>query len=173
MQSNEKVSSEDTWAMAHQWVSLNRKLIRQVASPYFKFMVSDNEDLYQEATIAVFKALISSKKKGTPDRFIQFFRVIFKTNCIKLASGIQTVHCLEDYFLPTPETEVEKHEPDNIDIERALNMVTKRQREICLWLLQQPTPVSTPDIAKQFQVSRRHACRLVSGSIEKIQGDSA
>ena len=47
--------------------------------------------------------------------------------------------------------------------------VSRRQREVCRWLLQQPTPVSTPDIAKEFKVSRRHACRLVSDSIQRIQ----
>ena len=48
--------------------------------------------------------------------------------------------------------------------------VSKRQREICRWLLQQSTPASTPDIAKEFNISRRHACRVVSQSIQKIEG---
>jgi hypothetical protein len=36
--------------------------------------------------------------------------------------------------------------------------------------LQQPEPVSTPDLAREFKVSRRHACRLISSSIERISG---
>jgi RNA polymerase sigma factor (sigma-70 family) len=134
-------------------------------------MAGDYEDLYQEAAIATVKALITAQKKESPERFIPFFRVIFKTRCIKLASGIQTVHCLEDYLLPCPdEYEDEIKEPEAIEIEQALMVVSKRQREICHWLLQQSTPASTPDIAREFNVSRRHACRLVSESIQRIEG---
>lgn len=168
-----QLSKQETWSAALQWVSSNRRLVRQIASPYIKFMVGDYEDLYQEAAIASVKALTTSRKKGSPERFISFFRVIFKTSCIKLASGVQTVHCLEDYFLPCPdEHEDEIKEPEAIEIEQALMAVSKRQREICLWLLQQSTPASTPDIANEFNVSRRHACRLVSESIQRIEGAS-
>lgn len=172
MQTNQPLSSREIWSMALQWVSANQKLIRQISSPYFRFMAGETEDLYQEATIVAFKAIVTSRKKGQPEKFIPFFRVIFKTNCIKLASGIQTVHCLEDYFLPSPEQQEKTREPENNEIEQALMAVTNRQREVCLWLLQQPTPVSTPDIAREFKVSRRHACRLVSTSIQKISGAS-
>lgn len=157
--------------MAQHWVSTNHKLIRQMASPYFRFMAGDDEDLYQEAIIVAFKAFVISKKKGQPEKFVPFFRVIFKTNCIKLAPGVQTVHCLEDHiFLSSEQPEEVAGEPRRKDINEALAGVTRRQREICLWLLKQPTPVSTPDIAQEFNVSRRHACRLVSGSIQNILG---
>lgn len=159
--------------MALQWVSTNQKLIRQIATPYRRFIAGDNQDLYQEATIAAYKAFISSRKKGTPERFTPFFRVIFQTNCIKLSSGIQTVHCLEDYFLPIPEQADTIREPKRSEIRQALSTVSERQREVCLWLLKQPTPASTPDIATKFNVSRRHACRLVSNSIQRISGASS
>jgi RNA polymerase sigma factor (sigma-70 family) len=167
---NQPLTSEETWTMATQWVSANRKVIRQIASPYFKFMVGDYEDLYQEATIAIFKALVCSRKKRTPEQLFSYFRVIFKTSCIKMASGIQTVHCLEDYFLPWQEKPEEKQEPDSKDIEKALTKITARQREICLWLLQQPTPVNTFSIAAKFKITKRQACRLVASSIANIQG---
>lgn len=168
---DQQLSRQETWSTALRWVSSNKSLIRQIASPYIKFMVGDYEDLYQEAAIASVKALITSKKKESPERFIPFFRVIFKTSCIKLASGIQTVHCLEDYLLPCPEEPNEEtSEPEEIEIEQALQAVSKRQREICRWLLQQSTPASTPDIAREFNISRRHACRVVSESIQKIEG---
>ncbi len=73
MQGNQQLSSRETWPMAQQWVSANRKLIRQIASPYFRFMAGDTEDLYQEATIVAFKALIASRKKDKPEQFIPFF----------------------------------------------------------------------------------------------------
>ncbi|MBU1245342.1 sigma-70 family RNA polymerase sigma factor [Myxococcota bacterium] len=172
LQSNQQISSQETWNMALQWVSTHQKLIRQIASPYIRHMTADKEDLYQEATIAAFKAILTSRKKKKPEQFTPFFRVIFKTCCIKAASGIHTVHCLEDYYLPFPEKQKKTEEPNKSKINQALKTVSKRQREVCLWLLQQPNPVSTPDIAKEFNVSRRHACRLVSNSIQRISGAS-
>ena len=62
------LTSEETWTIAMQWVSANKKVARQIASPYFKFKVGDYEDLYQEATIAIFKAFVCSRKKRTPER---------------------------------------------------------------------------------------------------------
>jgi RNA polymerase sigma factor (sigma-70 family) len=169
-QDNQQLANQKTWTTALQWVHANRKLVRQMASPYFKFMAGDSEDLYQEATIAAYKALISCKNKDEADRFVAFFRVIFKTNCIKLSSGIQTVHCLEEYFLPLQEEAEEVIEPETNRINQVLQVVSTRQRQICLWLLQQQTPVGTPDIAREFKVSRRQACRLVSTSIQRISG---
>ncbi len=171
-QCSQQISSREIWSMAQEWVSTNHKLIRQISSPYFRFMAGDTEDLYQEATIVAFKALVTSRKKRKPEQFTQYFRVIFKTSCMKLASGVQTVHCLEDYFLPSRETHEKIREPKNYEIEQALMAVTMRQREVCLWLLQQPVPASAPDIARKFKVSRRHAYRLVSTSIQKISGAS-
>jgi len=168
---NQHLTSEETWKISMQWVAANRKLVRQIASPYFRFMVGDYEDLYQEATIAVFKAFLSSRKKGTPELLQPFFRVIFKTSCMKMASGIQTVHCLEDYFLPRPEQPEKRQDPDDKAIEQALTKITNRQREICRWLLQQPTPVNTPSIAVKFKVTTRQACRLVASSVAKIESE--
>ena len=170
MQDDRQLSDRETWSMAQQWVFANKKLIRQIASPYFRFMAGDKEDLYQEAIIAAFKALVVSRKKRKQEQLVCYFRVIFKTNCIQLASGIQTVHCLEDYFLPSQEQEEKIHEPEKEKIRQALTVVTTRQREICLWLLQQPVPVGTRDIAREFNISRRHACRLVNNSIQRISG---
>ncbi len=171
-QCGEQQSCQEIWDWAQQWVEANQKLIRQIATPYRRFMAGDNQDLYQEATIAAYKAFISTREKGSPERFTPFFRVIFQTNCIKLSSGIQTVHCMEDYFLPLPEQSEMVREPKKEEVQLALSKVTARQREVCLWILSQPTPASTPDIANQFKVSRRHACRLVSNSIQTITGAS-
>ena len=163
--------NRETWTIALQWVSANQKFIRKVAAPYMRHMAADKTDVLQEATIAAFKAVIATRKKNKPDQFISFFRVIFKTNCIKLTTGIQTVHCLEDFYLPCSDSAEGIQEIDETTgtmINEALQRVSKRQREVCVWLLQQPVPVSTPDIARKFRVSRRHACRLVSGSIQRI-----
>lgn len=167
----EEITTHETWEIALQWVSANQKIIRQIASPYLRFMVAEKNDLLQEAAIAAFNAANTARKKDKPEHFIKFFRVIFKTNCIKLASGIQTVHCLDDNFLIYADCREESKYSDETEghkIEKALQKVSIRQRQICYWLLQQQIPVGTPDIARKFRVSRRHACRLVSSSIQRI-----
>jgi len=153
-----------------EWASANRKLIRQIAAPYLRFMQADRNDLFQEATIAAFKALIVARRKENPHQFVPYFRIIFKTNCIKLASGIQTVPSLEEFEILCPDEQAESGEQEAKMVEAALKTVSNRQREVCLWLLQQPEPVSAPDLAREFKVSRRHACRLISSSIEIISG---
>jgi RNA polymerase sigma factor (sigma-70 family) len=168
---DQQTISKKMWEMAMQWVLANRKLVRQIASPYFRHMMAESEDLLQEATIAAFKALLAARKKEKPKQFVSFFRVIFKTNCIKLASGIQTEHYLEVHNLPGNDHREEQEDfEDSEEIEEALKTVSKRQREICIWLLAQPEPASTPDLAEEFNISRRHACRLISNSINRIAG---
>jgi len=163
--------SNEMWKKAMLWVSTNKKLIRQIASPYRFYMAAESSDLFQEATIAAFKALLASRKKEKPKQFVPFFRVIFKTNCIKLASGIQTEHCLEVHNLPGPARREEQEDFENTEaVEKALATVSKRQRQVCIWLLEQSEPASTPELAKEFNISRRHACRLVSSSIKRIAG---
>lgn len=168
--SKQKTANRKIWATAMEWASSNRQLIRQVASPYRRFMQADSNDLLQEATVAAFKALIVTRKKEKPEQFVPYFRVIFKTNCIKLASGILTVLSLEEYYLSCPDEQAEQKELETWKVEEALKTVSKRQREACLWLLRQPEPVSIPDVAREFKVSRRHACRLINNSIDQISG---
>lgn len=166
---DQQAISNEMWKMAMQWVLANRKLVRQIASPYFRYMMAEREDLLQEATIAAFKALLAARKKAKPKQFVSFFRVIFKTNCIKLAAGIETEYYVEVHNLPGPEQEEEQEDfEDSEAVKEALKTVSKRQREICLWLLEQPEPASTPELAREFNISRRHACRLISNSIKQI-----
>ncbi|OKY73953.1 MAG: hypothetical protein BM485_15975 [Desulfobulbaceae bacterium DB1] len=170
---DQQATSNEMWATAMQWVAANRKLIGQIASPYRRYMAAENVDLVQEATIAAYKALLAASKKEKPKQFVPFFRVIFKTNCIRLASGIQTEYCLEVHNLPGPTRGKEQEElEDSETVEEALKTVSKRQREICIWLLEQPEPASTPELAREFNISRRHACRLISNSIKRIAGAS-
>lgn len=170
---NQQESNNEMWVTAMQWVAANRKLIGQIASPYRRHMAAENGDLVQEATIAAYKALLTASKKEKPKQFVSFFRVIFKTNCIKLASGIQTENCLEVHNLSGPTRGKEQEDlEDSETVEAALKTVSKRQREICIWLLEQPEPASTPELAREFNISRRHACRLISNSIKRIAGAS-
>lgn len=166
---NHSISNRETWQTAMQWVGSNTRLIHSIAGPYLRFMAVDGEDLRQEATIAAFKALMATKKKNTPQRLPAFFRVIFKTQCLKLASGVPTLfveecllndhHCDQGAIPP---------EPFQVEIEEALQLVGKREREVCTWILEQAEPVSTAETAQHFRVSQRQACRLLQKSIAQI-----
>ena len=172
---NKKQTDKKYWEEAQKWVSSHKKLIHQAASPYFRHMAADSEDLQQEAVVAAYFALCEIKRKNKPDQFMQFFRVIFKTNCIKLSSGIQTVNTLEDHHLPFSTTQLDDYwdltEPGDPRIDDALSKLSERQREICRWLLSQPLPATAPDIAKRFNISCRHAFRIISHTIDKIQNE--
>jgi len=162
------ISSDQVWELAAQWVSDNKRLVRQIAAPYLRHMAADSNDLLQEATISAFKALNIVRDKEKPRKFVPFFRVVFKTNCIKLASGIQTVHCEFHLLSATYSQKEEACQENHHALNLAFDAMTKRQREVCSWVLDQPLPVSTPDLAKEFRISRRHACRLISNSIDRI-----
>ncbi len=154
-----------------KWAAVNRKLIRQIASPYLRFMLADGNDLFQEATIAAFKALMAARRKEKPQQFVPYFHVIFKTNCIKLATGVPTIpDPLEEHNFPCPDEPVEAEKQDARKVEEALKTVSGPQLEACLWILQQPEPVSALDLAREFKVSHRYARRLISSSIEIISG---
>jgi len=162
------ISSNQIWELAVQWVDDNKKLVRQIAAPYQRHMAADTSDLFQEATISAFNAINIVLKKEKSAQFTQFFRVIFRTNCIKLASGVRAIHC-DINHVSSPLNEQEHPEAkDHTALNNAFNVMTKRQRQVCHWILNQPLPISTPDLAKQFKISRRHACRLVSSSLERI-----
>jgi RNA polymerase sigma factor (sigma-70 family) len=160
-----------TWEEAAAWVDSNMKFILQIASPYRRYMAADNGDLHQEAIIAAFNAFRTTREKGVPEKFDPFFRVIFRTNCIKLASGIPSNSYVEIHNLPAAyNNEGQEKYSEKKKIEIALSSITKKQRTICEWLLEQPVPVSTLELAKEFKISRRHAFRMIRNSIKRIAG---
>ena len=112
------------------------------------------------------------KKKEKEDRFGPYFRVIFRTNCIKLASGIRSISLEEIPRMPASEPSewLEKKEDRRI-IVRGLGQLTKRERQTCNWLLQQPKPASAPDLANEFKITKRHAFRLISNSLNRLKGE--
>ncbi len=164
--------THELWEAAIDWVSANRTLVRQIAAPYRRHMAADVLDIEQEAVIAAFQALQETLRKEQPDQLAPFFRVIFRTNCIRLASGIHIMDGPEIEDVPAPESDgrgehsstCREHEV----IQEAMQNMTRRQRQVCCWLLAQPHPVSMPELAREFKISRRHACRLLSGGIARI-----
>lgn len=166
---NDEISSREIWNLSMQWVAANRRFIRMIASPFLEYMAADRDDLYQEATIAAYQAFTACLEKGESNQFIPYFRVIFKTSCLKMASGVRAIASIEDYQFTYPEKEEPVvPEPEQKKIEEALKRVTRKQRIVCAWLLQQQEPVRVKDISKQFNVSLRHAFRMMSDVYERI-----
>ena len=167
-------ATTETWQQAMEWVAGHHKLIGWIAAPYLQFMAADSHDLHQEATIAAFHALVAARKKNSPERFVAFFRVIFKTHCLRLANGVYAFHPENDLLCHASAKEEDPvpHEPLQGEIDAALKSVGERQREVCAWILRQNRPVSTLQTARHFSISQRHACRLLHNTLEQLTEDT-
>ena len=95
---NQPTTNTETWQAAMEWVRFHMHIVHWVANPYLPYMAADEDDLIQEATMAAFQALIVARKKNSPQKLTSFFRVIFKTHCLKMAAGVQPVHFSHDYL---------------------------------------------------------------------------
>ena len=163
-------TDQETWLKARRWVTENMRLIHWIANPYRNHMAADEDDLLQEATMAAFQALTTAEKKQAAQRFVPFFRVIFKTRCLRLASGIQTVQPANDVLLDacTLEAAPPLPEPLPIEIDAALRGLSQREREICRWILNQERPVNMHQAAEHFHLSRRHFSRLLHNILYQL-----
>ena len=161
-------SSHLTWLIAMEWVYAHRHIVRWEAIPFVPYIAGDDDDLFQEAVLAAFKALMVAQNQD-PQQLIPFFRTIFRTHCQKLAVGIGKTPYSEDLAC-TASREAEEllPEPQPEEILAAMQRVEGRNREICLWILEQPFPVSTKETACYFNLSRRQVCRILHNAIDHI-----
>ena len=56
-----RTTDEATWLQARQWVAANMRLVHWIADTYRIFMAADEDDLFQEATLAAFQALAEER----------------------------------------------------------------------------------------------------------------
>ncbi len=162
-------SSQLAWLAAMEWVRAHTHVIRWEAAPFVPYMAGDDDDLFQEATIAAFKALMEVQNQD-PQQLIPYFRTIFRTQCLKMAIGIRPAQFSYEYLVSTASREEEEYlpEPQPEETLAAMQRVEGRNREMCQWILQQPFPVSTEEAACHFNLSRRQVCRLVQSTIDHI-----
>lgn len=162
-------SSRLTWLTAMEWVRAHRHIVRWEATPFIPYIAGDNDDLFQEATIAAFKALMKVQNQGS-QRLIAYFRTIFRTQCLKMAVGIRPALFAYEYLACTASREEEEYLPDPQpeEIEQAMQRVKDRDRQICRWILEQPFPVSTEETACHFNLSRRQVCRVLQSTTNHI-----
>ncbi len=162
-------SSRLTWLAAMEWVRAHRHIVRWEAAPFVSYMAGDEDDLFQEATIAAFKALMKVQNQDS-QRLITYFRTIFRTHCLKMAVGIRPALFAYEYLACTASQEEEEYlpEPQPEEIEQAMQRVKDRDRQICRWILEQPFPVSTEETAYHFNLSRRQVCRILQNATNHI-----
>jgi RNA polymerase sigma factor (sigma-70 family) len=160
-------SNQHTWLAAMEWVRAHRYIVRWEATPFFPFIAGDDDDLFQEAVMAAVQAMLVVR---APQQLTSYFRTIFRTQCIKMAAGIPLAHLSHDEFLCIASWEAEEDRPEqqSSDIEAAMKSVKERNREVCLWILRQPFPVSTKETALHFNLSQRHVCRILQSTIDHI-----
>jgi len=160
----------ELWFLAQTWVKSNHVLIWCIAAPYFKYMPCDLQDLENEALLTAYQVMSglmhNDKKISLMNRY---YRVVFRTRCIKLTTGMIVTNCDIDQ-MPAPDQEQKQQELDQEVIQEALQVLTNRQRQISQWILSQPRPVSTRMVAKKYGVQRRTIQAIVSNAIDRIYG---
>jgi DNA-directed RNA polymerase specialized sigma24 family protein len=162
-------SSQLIWLAATQWVQAHTHVVRWEAAPFVPYMAGDDDDLFQEATIAAFKALMEVQNQD-PQQLIAYFRTTFRTHCLKMAVGIRPAHFSSEYLICTASREEGEYlpEPQPEETLAAMQRVEGRNREICLWILEQQFPVSTEETAYHFNLSRRQVCRVLQRATDQI-----
>jgi hypothetical protein len=155
------------WQQAQAWVFTNKALIWCIAAPYYRHMPCDFTDLAGEAQVVAFQVISSLTDQGKDmTKIAPYFRVVYRTRCIQLASGVPNV------TVPAEVVAMEQEQSNDLDdsiIKQALLSLTHRQRQISMWILEQPQPVSITAIAKHFGVHRQNIDRILSASIQRIK----
>jgi len=166
------MTSRDKWDAAQAWVDANQALIEAIAGPYFRYMAADKEDLRHEAILAAYDTLETLlARELAPDRFGAHFRVIYRTRCMRMASGARVTTGFDLDRLPaiSPSIIRESETTNNDAIHEAMRVLTRRQRQICSWILSQSRPVSTSQVAEVFGVSDRYVRKILNQSVEQIK----
>lgn len=179
---------EELWSAAMEWVESNFTLVRYIANPYVRYMASGYADIRQEAYLAAFEALESFAGAGFPcdpvhPRFAAFFRVKMRNHCICLAKSGQPVNnfdpetLIEQKSLPiqAPEDRLaleEEEDHQRVMTIRQANLLPGKQREIILWVMEQPYPVSNQDIAARFDICDRYVRQILKWSSATIAARS-
>lgn len=164
------MSSEQQWQSAIRWVESNRALVGHIAAPYRRYMASNSKDIEQEAILAAFCTLsILANRADESNNFGAYFRVQFRTRCIKMATGGMVGSIDDTDQIPSTNSEQKLDDLDHETMEQALQKMSHRQRQISEWILAQPTPVSTTIVAKKFGIQSRTVRAILCSAVSRIQ----
>lgn len=172
------MKKKELWFLAQTWVKSNHVLIHCIAAPYYPFMPYDSLDsldLEHEALLAAYQVMheliLENKKLSLMNKY---YRVVFRSRCIELAQGvpIKTGVNIEqigiDFKNPAAPGHPMQDDLDDFLIKEALQVLTNRQRQVSCWILKQEKPVSTSNVAKNYNVRRRTIQALLSNAIKRL-----
>jgi len=133
-------------------------------------MASNSKDIEQEAILAAFYTLsILANRTDESYNFGAYFRVQFRTRCIKMATGGMVGSIDDNDQIPSTHSEHKIDDLDHETMEQALQKMSSRQRQISEWILAQPTPVSTTIVAKKFGIQSRTVRAILCNAVNRIQ----
>jgi len=163
------MENTELWFLAQTWVKSNQVLIRCIATPYYQFMPCDSLDLEHEALLTAFQVmhgLIHKDKKLS--LMNKYYRVVFRSRCIKLAHGVPINASLNiDQIASEPKKQSHPY-LDEERIQEALQGLTSRQRQISDWILRQDKPVTIAMVAKRYEVQKRTIQAVLSNAIKRL-----
>lgn len=174
--SREATTDKNLWCFANTWVRSQRVLIWCIAAPFYHHMRCSAQDVESESLLTAYQVMVSLIAQGKDmNAMTKYFRVVFKSRCIRMTFGVKLV----DIELDQIQMDCEQNQREELDqavIDQALKALTTRQREISCWILSQPTPVNMDNISRAFGIRKRTAQAILSNAIqrlEKLHGHSA
>ena len=164
------MNQTELWHLSQAWVKSNQVLIRCIASPYYRHMSCEKHDLENEALLTAYQVLTQlSMREKDLSLMNKYYRIVFRTQCIRMTAGIKTADCdLDQLSLPGKELNNQEDLDQNV-IQAALQVLTHRQRQISEWILSQPTPVTTTTIGQKFGIQSRTVRAILSNAIQRIE----
>ncbi len=101
----------------------------------------------------------------------RYFRVVFRSRCIQMTMGVNLVSDLdfEQIYFAHGQIQSHQQELDQQTIDAALVSLTKRQRQVAEWILNQKTPVSVTLISQHFGITTRGVRKLINNAIIRIE----
>jgi len=165
-------SNTAKWQLAQSWLKSNHVLVWCIAGPYYRYMSGEAHDLESEALLTAYQVLTLLHRRGKSlELMTSYYRVAFRTRCIELATGVKVTDCDINQIPSCPaETHLWKQDELNPEtIQNALQVLTKRQRQISEWILAQPTPINTATAGKQFGIQARAVRSIITNAIRRIE----
>jgi DNA-directed RNA polymerase specialized sigma24 family protein len=164
------MSQTELWYLAQVWVKSNRVLIWCIAGPYFRYMSCEVHDLESEALLTAHQVLtLLCRKSKSLSHMNRYYRVVFRTRCISLTTGLQVKEYEIEDAPAVDEQSTQQEELDETVINESLQVLTNRQRQISEWILAQPTPVSTATVGKKFGIGSRTVRVILNNAIRRIE----
>ena len=166
------LNKEKLWFLAQAWVKSNQVLIRCIATPYYKFMPCDSNDMEHEALLTAYQVMhrliLEDKKLSLMSKY---YRVVFRSRCIKLAHGVPIKADINIEQIGIDTKNPVHSELDESLIKEAMQILTNRQRQVSSWILKQEKPVSISMVAKKYNVQRRTIQAVISNAIKRLNGN--